>query len=259
VQQTEDVQYAEYTEWKPEDYLTDYYSEVMPDERFALEALVDWVRMLGPEPIPVALEFGCGPTVHHLFPVAPYIRDIHMAEYLESNRGEVERWLRGQAGAHNWSAFTSLTLQLEGNASPTEGQIAAREQELRSRVSRVLPGDARDPNPMGADKRGYYPLVMSHYCAEGVTTDINIWRECMTNILSMVAPGGTVMLSACGSASYYCVGDRYFPCAGVSPQDVLNSLRENGFGELDLRTRLVPGHSDQGYSSVIFARGVRRG
>jgi hypothetical protein len=253
-----DVDYAAWSEWKPGSYLQEYYASVMPDERYAMEFLVEATRHL-PE-IPVALDFGCGPTVHHLFPLVPKVAEFHLAEYLESNRSEVERWLSCKSD-HDWLPFAIETLKLEdgaGSASGIEESVArSREQMVRERVTAVTHGDAGDVNPLGEEKRDFYPLVTSHYCAEGATNDKATWRRYMTNIASLVASGGTLILSACGAANFYCVGEHRFPCAGVSAQDVLAALQEDGFGDIDLRIRLVPDHSEQGYGSVIFASAVK--
>jgi len=81
----------------------------------------------------------------------------------------------------------------------------------------------------------------------------------MRNIASLVQAGGVFILSACGTAQFYCVGNRNFPCAGVNAQDILASLSDNGFTDIDIRVRQVPDHSEQGYSSVIFARALKGG
>jgi SAM-dependent methyltransferase len=252
-----EIHYADWCEWEPKAYLAEYYVEVMPDEQFAMEFLVESLRKT--PPVSVALDFGCGPTVHHIFPVVPQAQGIHLAEYLPANRAAVERWLAGRDDAHDWRPFTRETLRLEGNPQPTEAEVEAREQEARARITCVLPGDAGDADPLGPDRRGFYPLVTTHYCAEGATDSKETWRAYMRNIAGLVKPGGVLVLSACGAADFYCVGDRYFPCAGINGQDVLAFLNDNGFTDIDLRIRQVPGHSEQGYSSVIFARAVKAG
>lgn len=242
---------APWSEWNAEEYLSEYYGEVMADEKFALEFLVESMRQL--PKISVALDFGCGPTVHHLFPLVPKVQELHMAEYLSGNREQVSAWLAGASNAHDWRAFSLETLALEGSDLPTDVEAHAREQETRKRITCVLPADAGDLNPLGPERRGFYDLVTTHYCAEGATNDKAVWAQYMSNIASLVKPGGWLLLSACGAADFYQVGDRRFPCAGVTAMDVLGCLAERGFTDIDLRVRQVSDHSDQGYSSVIFA------
>ncbi len=253
--QADDVRVSDYSEWKPQDYLSEYYGEVMPDEHFAMEFLVESLRHVAP--VAVALEFGCGPTIHHSLPMATVAGEIHMAEYLENNRAQIQQWLDRDSQAFDWTHFGAETLELEGNSAPTAAQIEERERLLREKVTQVVPGDAFDADPLGEQKRGFYPLVASHYCAEGCTTDKEEWRVCMSHIAGLVAPGGVWILSACGASNAYAVGERYFPCAGINEFDVLSSLQENGFTDIDLRVRQVPGHADQGFSSVVFARAVK--
>lgn len=249
---TSEIQYAEYSKWKPKDYLADYYEGVMIDERFSLEFLVESLQKM--PPVSVALDFGCGPIMSHILPIVPKTQEIHMAEYLSSNRSEVEKWLQGRDDAHDWRPFTLETLRLEGLA-PTEKAANTREQEARTRITCVLPGDVTDTDPLGPARRGFYPLVTAHYCAEGISTSQETWRVYMRNIMSLVKPGGVLILSACGAGSFYRVGDLYFPSTKLNPQDVLACLRDNSFINIDLRIRQIP--AEQGFSNVIFASAVK--
>lgn len=82
----------------------------------------------------------------------------------------------------------------------------------------------------------------------------------MRNIASLVKPGGVLLLAAVGgAANFYRVGDRYFPCTRIDRQDVLASLGENGFIDIDIRIRQVSDRSQEDYSHLIFARAVKAG
>lgn len=251
------VEYSPWNEWQAKDYLTEYYNEVMPDEQYAISFLCESLKRL-PE-VPVALDYGCGPTVHHAAALVPKAQTIHLAEYLPNNLTAVQNWLDNSSSAHNWNEFTKYILQMEGNTQPSDADIKEREQESRERITKLERSDAGDTDPLGPDMRGYYPLVTTHYCAEGATNCKETWTRYMRNIASLVSPGGTLILSACGAAEFYTVGDRMFPCAGVNAHDIISCLQENGFIDIDLRVRSVPDHSEQGYGSVIFACATKAG
>lgn len=255
VMQTSEIQYTDYSNWEPKDYLAEYYAEVMPDARFTLEFVVESLQKM--PPLSVALDFGCGPIVPYILPLVPKVQEIHMAEYLSSNRAELQKWLLDRDDAHNWREFTLETLRLEGNSAPTEAEVNTREQKARACVTRVLPGDVTQSDPLGSAMRKFYPLVTAHYCAEVVGTSKEKWRVYMQNIMSLVQPGGVLIVSACGAGSYYRVGDRYFPSTKLNIQDVLACLCDNNFIDIDLRIRQIPDNSEQGFSNVIFARAFK--
>ncbi|MDZ8183856.1 MAG: guanitoxin biosynthesis pre-guanitoxin forming N-methyltransferase GntF [Nostoc sp. ChiSLP02] len=252
--QTSNLQYAEYTAWNPKDYLGEYYASIMDDEKFCLEFLVESLRRVSS--VPVALDFGSGPIVSHILPLATKAAEIHVSEYLESNLSELQKWVKNQSDAFNWRQFTSEVLRLEGNLNPTQTDIENREQKIRQQITQLLPGDVRETNPLGLEKREFYPLVTAHYCAEGISPNRDSWRIYMSNIMSMVKPGGTLITSACGSGTFYRVADLYFPSTKLEPQDVLNCFWDNGFFDVDIRVRQLP-ECEAGFFYVIFACGVK--
>jgi hypothetical protein len=227
----------------------------MSDERFCLEFLIDSLRRV--PSVDVALDFGSGPVVSHLMPLAAKAEEIHVSEYLESNLNEIKKWLSLDADAHDWRAFTSEILRLEGRPKPTELEVKLREDAVRQRVTQVLPGDVRKPNPLGEGKQNFYPLVTAHFCAEGISLNKEEWRTYMTNIMSMVQSEGVLITSACGSGTFYRVGDLCFPSTQLEPHDLLSCFWDNGFVDVDLRVRQLPDFSEQGFFNTIFACGVK--
>lgn len=251
---TSEIHYSDYSDWKPQKYLTEYYEQVLPDARFTLEFLVESLREL--PPVSVALDFGCGPIMPYILPLVPKVQEIHMAEYLSSNRAEVEKWLLGRDDAHDWQEFTLEVLRLEG-VDPNVAAANTREQAARNCITHVLPGDATEADPLGSAKHEFYPLVTTHYCAESVSSSKEKWRVYMRNIMSLIKPGGVLILSACGGGTFYRVGDCLFPGAGLNEQDVLASLKDNNFTNINLQVRQVPDSSEQGFSKIIFAYAVK--
>jgi NNMT/PNMT/TEMT family protein len=248
------IEYSSFEDWDATDYLSEYYSEILEDERHALRFLADSLR--GLPVVDRALDAGCGPCVHHCFPLVPYAREIHCADFVAGNREAIARWIEQRPGAHDWRRFAAQSLVCEGGDAGAEA-VARRETETRARITRVMPVDVRAADPLGPDARAAYPLVTSHYCAEAISTDKAVFRANMKNLASMVAPGGMLITSACGAADFYKVGTRTFPCSGVTAQEVLSSLVVLGFRDIDLRIRSTPSHAEQGYASVVFARATK--
>ena len=250
-----DIEYANYSDWNPQTYLQEYYSDIMPDEHYCLEFLVESLKRS--DPVPVALDFGSGPIISHILPLVTKAQEIHLSEYVESNLIELRKWLSADETAYDWQPFTQEILRLENSRSPNSLDVQQREAETRKKVTFVTPGDVRESDPLGTAKRDFYPLVTAHYCAEGISLNKNEWHTYMGNIMSMVKPGGTLITSACGSGSYYRVGESCFPSTELTPQDVLSCFLDNGFVNLDVRVRDLPEYSNQGFFYTIFACGVK--
>ena len=233
-------------DWVPGEYLADYYSEIAPDELETIPFFVDAMRETEPD-APV-LFFGVGPTLHHVFLAAPHASEIHLADYLPGNLREIERWLAREPGAHDWRPFVRYTLQCEGIESPTDAQVAEREELTRARVTRLLEVDARRPAPL--EER--YATVVSAYCADSATEDRAVWETFMEHISGLVRPGGVFVTAALRRCRHYVVGGKRFPSADVDEYDVQAVLARR-FEHPTVEARRLAEHATQGYSGIVLA------
>jgi hypothetical protein len=238
------------TDWVPRDYLADYYSLVEPDEQQTIAFFVD--AMKEAEPGKPVLFFGTGPTLHHVFLAAPRASEIHLADYLPANLGEIERWRARDPAAHDWRAFVRYTLECEGVADPSEEDVARREELTRSKITRLLEVDGR--RPVSLDQA--YATVISAYCADSATDDRATWETFMANITALVGPGGLFLTAALRRCTAYVVGDKRFPSANVDEHDVRHVLAR-GFSPR-VQVRELEGHEAQGYWGFVLARARRR-
>jgi SAM-dependent methyltransferase len=249
--------------WCPRQYLADYYSRVEEDEAHTLAFLVRELRRRD-RVAPRALAFGVGPTVHHLLALAPWAVSIDAADYLDGNLRELQRWLRREPDAHDWSPFAAQVLACEGEARIDGAAVRARQTLVRQRVARLVHGDASRhpaiasallPHPAG------YDLVMSCYCAESATADWNVWRRYMRHILALLQPGGLLLMAALRRCRGYKIGPKLFPAAGIDEADIDGLLDELAFDEPRRRVLvaqpLVAGPL-HGYEGIVLLACERR-
>ncbi len=239
--------------WDAGRYLAEYYSRIEADEAATLAFITKaCARIATPGR---ALVFGSGPTVHHLLPLAPHVREIHVADYLESNLDHVRRWLRRDPRAHDWRAFGRHVLACEGVHSPSEQQISQRERLVRTRVTRCLRGDAGLTWPLSTPAGGRYDVVVSCYCAESATGDPAIWRHYVRNILRLLVPGGLFITAALRRCRAYRVGQQRFACANIDEHDLAAVLYESGVtpAQLQVEVRPVGLRERLGYDSIVLA------
>jgi len=234
------------TDWVPGEYLTDYYSEVEPDERATIAYFAEAMRHT--EPGRPVLLFGVGPTLHHVFLAAGTASELHLADYLTANLTEIARWIDREPGAHDWRPFVRYTLECEGMADPTEEQITRREELTRTKITRLVQADAHWPEPV-ADR---YATVISAYCADSATAEHATWRTFMEHISGRVQPGGVFITSALRRCRSYVVGGKQFPSANVDEHD-LHAVLETSFESGSIEVVELAEHEAQGYSSIVLA------
>jgi hypothetical protein len=247
---------ADFRAWSASAYLRHYYACVEDDEAATLAFLVDALR--SEPPAAETLEFGAGPTLHHLLPLAPRAAAIDVADLLDDNLGALRAWIGRRPGAHDWRPFTRHVLACEGRTA-TATQVAAREALLRHRVRRLVRADAAHPDPLGAAGRARYGIVLSCFCADSATDDKATWARYMRHIGSLVAPGGLLLLAALRRCRAYGVGERRFPSADVDECDIAAQLHAGGFAPAGTRIEVVavPRQRPLGYDGIVLAAARR--
>lgn len=243
------------------DYLSTYYCEPPTvDEQVVLSFLVRHYPRVASTPC--AIEVGCGPTVHHVLPLAPFTSEIHMADYLPDNLEQVRLWKDGEPGAHRWHEYTALTLALEGRSNGA-AQVARREHETRCKITRLLSCDLKSDTPLDVDRQ--YPVVASFYCAENIGISRGEWMKVMRRLASLTAPGGTLFLSALRETDFYVVrsGDgtvRRLPAARLTKSDFEQALPALGFrrDRTILESADLEGQESEGVRGVILVAAQKK-
>jgi hypothetical protein len=225
------------------------------------------LRRLPDGPVSKALDFGTGPALYTVFALVPAAQEIHLSDYLPGNCDALQQWINDAPGTYDWKPFVRAALRLEHQTATapsaraidpvSDSDVAVREQETRKRVTQILHCDASLPDPMGAELRGTYPLVATHYCAEGATRDRPTWFQYLHNIESLVQPGGMLVVSAVEEMTVYPVGAERFPATPIRGVDLLHFFEAHGYENVDLRSRAFPERAAQGFAGCLFISGTK--
>ncbi len=219
-----------------------------------------WRPRTASVPLPICWSSDAARRCHHLFPFADRVDDIHVADYLPSNLDAVQRCVRRQPGAHDWSAFARYALRCELGRSPTRGEGDSREDLTRQRITGFVQADARNSTPIVDERaRHRYGAVLCCFCPDSITADRDEWRRCMLNIASLVAPRGWFVLAALRATAACRVGDVRFPSAGVTEHDVAAVLAEAGYPAATTTVTVAQAPDDRGFGfrAVTLAMGRR--
>jgi hypothetical protein len=244
--------------WDVSSYLHEYYSRVEPTEELTLKFLLRTLDQLPPPRC--ALDFGAGPTLHHALALCGRAREIHVADLLPANLRAIDLWRANNSSSHDWSQFTRAILRLEGAGVANDAAVVRREALLRRRLTAVLPADASRVHPLGANCAGY-DLVTSFFCADSATLSLQEWLDCMRNIVSLVAPGGTLVVGALCRCRRWRVGGKQHPSPCIDERHMQFAFDCAGFDRCSqvIEVAAVPDQVSNGFESILLAiaRGPR--
>ncbi|XP_010869295.2 nicotinamide N-methyltransferase [Esox lucius] len=169
------------------------------------------------------IEVGTGPTVHTLISACQYYDEILASDYVDSNRSEIERWLRAEEGCFDWSAHMQYVCDLEGKRTP---QIIA--DTLRQKVKRVLKCDVCLENPFHPIKVPPADCVISSLCLEAACKDRESYRRSLSSVAGLLRSGGVLVLIGDLDENYYTVGEQRFACVNLNQEFITATLSELG-------------------------------
>ena len=240
-------------------YLSTYYMQPpTADETVVSEFLIEQFRSRPPRGR--FIELGCGPTIHHVFPFAPHVSEIHMADYLDENLDQVRLWRDAAPGAHDWRPYAGMTLRHEGK-DPSPEAIDAREALARAKITQVMRCDLK--HDTAPELRGQYDGVGCFYCVEEIGISIEEWHRVLERAVAFLRPGGTLYMAALANMKTYPVRDSAgtlveYPCACITEADVYTSLCALGFPahSISLRTSNIE-HPDCGVTATLMVAAVK--
>lgn len=61
------------------------------------------------------IDIGSGPTIYQLLSACESFKEIIATDYTDQNLQELEKWLKKDPGAFNWSIVVEYVCELEGN------------------------------------------------------------------------------------------------------------------------------------------------
>ena len=238
----------------PHDYLVRYFSDINDEYRSLYRF---WARAVASLPRGRrALELGVGPTLYSAFPLAERFGEIVLADFVPGSLAELERWLRADDGAFDWTPYVELALQAEGKVG-TRVEVLERMALLRSVVRDVVRCDLRTVQPLG--REATFDLVSAHYCTEAASTSEDEWSRVLANVTSLVKPGGWLLLSVAAELSIYRTYDPSVVAKrspNVTRRLVETTLTALGFVADSWTLEMIEAPEDRPYSRtcVVFAQ-----
>lgn len=61
------------------------------------------------------IDIGSGPTIYQLLSACESFKEIIASDYTDRNHWELEKWLKNEPGAFDWTPVVEYVCELEGN------------------------------------------------------------------------------------------------------------------------------------------------
>ena len=240
--------------WEPQASLDQYFPEhkVSTDEIEILRFVSNFLKRKG-QVFDRVLDFGAGPVIHRLFSIAPYVKKIYISEYLSESLDEIRKWKNDHKESRNWNFYIKTVLGVEKRRRD-KNSIAQRATLLKRKIKRLISGDIFKQRPLG--KKITFPLVVSFYCLDAVTSSKKTWAILMKNLSSLVASNGWLIISASRNTSHSFLGNKKMSNVELNEKDLYLRLLELGYKPDTIEISVINAKiwSHVGISSVMVAR-----
>lgn len=216
--------------FNPRDYLEKYYSfgsrhtaenQVL---RLLLKNLFN-IFCVGGIKGDLLIDIGSGPTIYQLLSACESFKKIIATDYTDQNLQELEKWLRKEPGAFDWSPVVNYVCELEGNRM--KGQ--EKEEKLRRAIKQVLKCDVTQSQPLGAVSLPPADCLLSTLCLDAACPDLPAYCTALRNLSSLLKPGGYLVIVDALKSSYYMIGEQRFSSLCLGQEAVETSVREAGY------------------------------
>jgi hypothetical protein len=236
----------------PKVYLNEYYSHLGDENRALLHFLSEaYAHIFTDIDAASILEFGGGPTIYQLISAAKYPVSIDFSDYLDENLNEVRAWLEEKPEMFLWDQFVRYALKREGECGDRRA-IEQRKRLIRNKVQRLIYCDAKKTDPLGAWRRSPYDIVSVNFVLESITTDMAEWDLLVDNVAPLVRPQGYLLMCAIMGATYYRVGEHFFPAVPITPEIMEIKLTQQHFSIVHNHTIRAEHKDEQGYDGICM-------
>ncbi|KAJ6651700.1 hypothetical protein lerEdw1_020702, partial [Lerista edwardsae] len=215
--------------FSPKDYMETFYS-FRPEKEaenaflsFSLKSLHQAFTLDGIKG-DTLIDIGCGPCIHQHLSACGSFREIIATDYTDQNREELQRWLRKEPGAFDWSPVVKYVCELEGDRE----KWAEKEELLRGTIKQVLKSDVTLPNPLAPVVLPPADCLLSSFCLESACKDLPAFCSALRNISSLLKPGGHLVLASI-QETFYVVGQRRFSCLFLERKVLEDAVAQAGF------------------------------
>uniref|UniRef100_A0A8C5R8J2 Nicotinamide N-methyltransferase-like n=1 Tax=Leptobrachium leishanense TaxID=445787 RepID=A0A8C5R8J2_9ANUR len=171
------------------------------------------------------IDLSAGSTLFQLLPVYKCFSDITILELNDGCVWDMEKWVNGEEDAYDWAHAVKVLKEL-GGCSDNWKEM---ENDLRSRVKRILKCDLTNENPTDPVILEKADCLINFYVLGAVCKDIDDYSRKLKRMSSMLKKGGCLLLSGAFHCSFYAVNEDNFSFLDYREEDLRKIFKDNGY------------------------------
>ncbi|XP_066461689.1 nicotinamide N-methyltransferase-like [Eleutherodactylus coqui] len=183
----------------------------------------------------ILTDFGAGPTIYHLLSACEVFNTIITSDFLEQNRKQLEKWLKKDPDALDWSHVVKYVCDLEGNSNGDNCE--KKEATLRRKVTKVLKCDALAKKPYDPVPMPEADCLISCLCLEAPCRDLEDFTNTLKKFQELLKPGGHIIIQSVLNCTFYYVGSKLFSCLSLTKDDLEKAFKEAGYEIVTLKVK----------------------
>ncbi|EEC13168.1 nicotinamide N-methyltransferase, putative [Ixodes scapularis] len=185
------------------------------------------------------LDLGSGPMILNALLASSRFKHIVLSDLVEDNRLELNKWLKKDEDAIDWTFRAEMIANFEGYSDIKKGALEILER-TRSAIRKVVPCDVLEPGVLPEEHRETFDAIISSGCLESATADHESFRKVVCNVGTLAKPGGLLILVGEGCVKSYPVGTVDFVHANITEDVLKQAVTEAGFEMKVFLSKKIP-------------------
>ncbi|XP_077993942.1 nicotinamide N-methyltransferase-like [Glandiceps talaboti] len=185
---------------------------------------------------PRFLEVGSGPIILHMITASAKFSEIVCADYAKQNRREVEKWVKSEHDALDWSQYFHYVCEREGNGESPDD----RAEKLRKSLKDVVYCDIHQSNPLHPRVFEPFDAIFSSLCVESACLTKESYMQAIQNLGNILKPKGSLILLEAMDETFCKIGDFTFAAFCVQDDFIKDCLKTAGFTDIVFKRFDVP-------------------
>ncbi|XP_063291732.1 nicotinamide N-methyltransferase-like [Pelobates fuscus] len=166
-----------------------------------------------------------GPLIHLLYTVCDIFKEINILKFNDECIKELKKWLDTHTECFDWSHTSKYITELYGGSS----QIQEKEEELKSKIWYIVKCNIEKENITDPVVLPKSDCLLSAAVLEVISEDQEAFRKNFKKMVSLLKPGGQLLLFTVLEATFYHVGEHKFSFLKCDETFVRSVLCEQGF------------------------------